>query len=277
LLGFPAVLRVAGRADDHGRPLVQAERIGGQARQLRGAEPGPEGHAVEHGAVGPGEPTERRAGLRGEDEAFGFPGGQGAAAVPTVFLGVEPLDPAHRVVAEPAGFHGPLGERADRGAVMVHRLMGLPPVAEPGQGGLQAVGGQVGQAGRRHLGGQRGGGAVGGLEHATGRVDRVEAGSPGQGDHPRGPDVELVDVPVGQPLGRHAGSPVGQVIGQGRGLVGPEPDGLRVNQPGPDLGGLRFGERGHPLRFAPVGTTLVLAPNPVGFDDTVIPESAALS
>jgi len=75
----------------------------------------------------------------------------------------------------------------------------------------------------------------------------------------------------------HVPSPVVQVIGQGAGLLVAEPEGLRVDQPGPDLGGFGFLSGGHRLGFAAVGATLPLVLNPVGVNETVIPDPAALA
>ena len=83
------------------------------------------------------------------DEALQFIEGDGPAVVPTVFLGVEPLDSSEGMLPGSMGVVAPLGECSDRGTVMVAGLERKTSVLQLADRTLNLLGGQIGQPGRR--------------------------------------------------------------------------------------------------------------------------------
>ncbi len=104
-----------------------------------------------------------------------------------------------------------------------------------------------------------------------------DAPGSGQGQNPSRPVAGDEGVFPGSALGEQGGLEVGQMVRQRPGLVGAKPDGLGVDQAGPDLRSIGFGVGGHRLGFAFVGATLDLVADPVGVNESVVPDPAALA
>jgi hypothetical protein len=256
LFGPAAILRVGGLTDDHGGRLVKPERSRRQFAQLPGPEPGPEGGPVEHGVIRPAHPFHRRPGFRGGHQPGGFRHRQGAALMAAVRLRIEQPEGRQLVIPDPPGHPlQPSGEPLDAAQVGVERFQAAPGRLEGHQGGLHAIGGQVGQASGGQVAGDLLIGQPAGVARGVGGVDVRQAGALHQRHHAGGPRPGLIGMLRGVPLGGQEGVEVRQVFPEGPRLMGGVPFRPAVDDAPLTLGGFRLPvpRQGFTLRLVRVG------------------------
>ncbi len=147
--GQDGILAVLGVGSGHGDAgSLPVERVGLDAGDLRVTQAGRHGQPIAQGSNRSCNPENHGASLGNPDERLQFIEGDGPAVVPTIFLGVEPLDPSENMLPGPVGVMAPFGESADRGAVMVAGLERKPSVLQLTDRSLDLFGREMGQPGR---------------------------------------------------------------------------------------------------------------------------------
>jgi hypothetical protein len=201
--------------------------------------------------------------LGGLDQSGQLVVGQASPGVSSVFLDVVPAHSSYRVLAHAFLLDAPEYERAECGAVMVRRLVGLAGSAECCQGGLNPLSRQVGKPRRVEHAGQ----CCRGTLQFVGLAARLQVGQPGaarQRDQLAGAVQVLIGVPGGLPLIEHVTMPVGQMIADWGDVVVTQGQLGAADQAGTDTMGfpldLCLGLLGDTL----VGASLLFVPNTVG-------------